>query len=170
MYSSSDPHVTFSHSVQEFWGNGGPDNSGNEDTSSKPPAWTRRLCWRQGQEARKRVTQPDTEHREGWAGESNALKDSVNIIITFVHLLFVSYHHMLWCRSWPFKVKSSHLVKSSDSTQVISYWWQIASLPHIGQCWLTSVLPWNEQAALAFHAHISPCPCPLPTPPGALVL
>ena len=59
-------------SVQEFRGDGGPDNSRYEDTCAELPARSRGLCRGQGQEERERGTQPNTEHGEGWAGEPNA--------------------------------------------------------------------------------------------------
>lgn len=62
----------FLDSAQEFWGDGGPDNSRYEDTSAQLSSWSWGLCWRKRQEERERVTQPNTEHREGWAGEPDA--------------------------------------------------------------------------------------------------
>lgn len=64
--------VPLSYSVQKFWGNGGPDNSRYEDTCAELSAWSRGLCWGQGQEERKWGTEPNTQHRKGWAGESSA--------------------------------------------------------------------------------------------------
>lgn len=92
------PSFFFRHSVQEFWGDGGPDNSRYEDTCAELPARSRGLCRGQGQEERERGTQPNTEHREGWAGEPNAF---ITVPGSSSHICCHSCVSSPFCKQYP---------------------------------------------------------------------
>lgn len=180
-----------SFSVQEFWGNGGPDNSRYEDTCAELPAWSRGLCWGQGQEERKWGTEPNTKHRKGWAGEPNAFvkrlshmlwkkksriisvsspscKQNVSVLI-LSHLYYVivqsqgdTAHALLKAVTWPSNMST---ISHSDSHESLVVDKHIAS----SRLELSSQRCHSNTQRLLCPADPCPPPCPLPTPPGAPV-
>lgn len=111
--------LSFSCSVQEFWGDGGPDNGRYEDTSAEFSAWSWGLRWWQGPEERKRITQPNTEHRDGRAGEPNVYKDS-NTSGWFLDMSFLCLVTIMWretCQFWFDNIYTMSLFSHKGETE-----------------------------------------------------